>query len=65
MKGIENYLRDFKSICDNLANIKKPIKDLDKVLQFANGLGPNYKNFLIAMFTKPPNLLFSLKIFKY
>ncbi|TXG67687.1 hypothetical protein EZV62_008962 [Acer yangbiense] len=37
-RSLEDYLRDFKSICDNLAAIKKPVPDLDMVFQFAPGL---------------------------
>ena len=38
-RTLDEYLKEFKSICDNLAAIKKPISDLDKVFQFARGLG--------------------------
>lgn len=38
-RSIDEYLKEFKSICDNLAAIKKPVSDLEKVFQFANGLG--------------------------
>ena len=30
-RSLEEYLRDFKSIYDNLAAIKQPVSDLDKV----------------------------------
>ena len=53
-QSLEEYLRDLKNICDNLIPIKKPISDQDKVFQFAHGLGQKYKNFQLAMLTKPP-----------
>ncbi|XP_074575272.1 uncharacterized protein LOC141831767 [Curcuma longa] len=53
-RSIDEYLKDFKSICDNLAAIKKSVPDLDKVFQFARGLGPKYETFRLAMVTKPP-----------
>ena len=53
-RPLNEYLREFKSICDNLAAIKKPISDLDKVFQFSQGLGPRYENFSLAMLAKPP-----------
>lgn len=49
---MEEYLRDFKSICDNLTAIKKPAPDLDKVFHFSKGLGPRYENFCITMLSK-------------
>ncbi|KAF2322319.1 hypothetical protein GH714_011220 [Hevea brasiliensis] len=58
-RSLEEYLRDFKSISDNLAAIKSPVSDQDKVFQFALGLGPRYENFRIAMLTKPPYPSFS------
>lgn len=58
-KSLDDYLKEFKSICDNLASIKKPISDRDKVFQFAHGLGPKYMDFRIAMLTKPPYPSFS------
>ena len=52
--SLDEYLRAFKSICDNLFAIKSPISDQDKVFQFAHGLGPRYENFRIVMLTKSP-----------
>ena len=34
-KTLEEYIREFKSICDKLAAIKQPVPDLDKVFQVA------------------------------
>ena len=53
-RSVEDYLREFKSICDNLAAIKKPVSDMDKVFQFAHGLGGDYMHFRTTMLTKPP-----------
>ena len=58
-QSLDEYLRAFKSICDNLSAIKSPVSDQDKVFQFAHGLGPRYENFRIAMLTKPPYPSFS------
>ena len=30
-RSLQEYFRDFKTICDNLVAIKKPVSDLDKV----------------------------------
>nr|GMD84145.1 Retrovirus-related Pol polyprotein from transposon RE1 [Ipomoea batatas] len=48
-RSLDDYTKEFKSICDNLAAIKKPVDDLDKVFQFARGLGAKYENFRLAM----------------
>ncbi|KAL5786305.1 hypothetical protein ACOSQ2_008697 [Xanthoceras sorbifolium] len=53
-RSIDEYLKDFKNICDNLAAIQKPVSDIDKVLQFASGLGNQYIDFRTAMLSKPP-----------
>ncbi|KAK3230465.1 hypothetical protein Dsin_002346, partial [Dipteronia sinensis] len=58
-RSLDEYLRDFKSIYDNLAAIKKPVPDLDKVFQFSYGLGPRYENFRVAMLSKAPYHTFS------
>ena len=57
--SLEEYLREFKSICDNLAAIKEPVSNQDKVFQFAYGLGPRYETFRVAMLSKPPYPFFS------
>ena len=51
--SIDDYVRKFKSLCDNLATMKKPIDETKKVFQLARGLGPKYKDFHTAMLTKP------------
>ena len=53
-RSLEEYLRDFKSICDNLAAIKSSVSDQNKVFQFAHGLGPRYENFQLVMLIKHP-----------
>ena len=52
--SVAEYLRDFKSICDNLATIKKLVLNFDKVFHFSHGLGPRYENFRIVMLSKAP-----------
>ncbi|KAH9672322.1 retrovirus-related pol polyprotein from transposon RE1 [Citrus sinensis] len=51
---LEEFLKKFKSICDDLAAIGKPILDEDKVFHLARSLGPKYSDFKTAMLTKPP-----------
>lgn len=51
--SIEEYIRKFKSLCDNLADINKPMSNVDKVFQLAKGLGPKYQDFCLAMLIKP------------
>ena len=51
---MDEYLRKFKTICDSLAAVNKPLDDVDKVFQLARGLGMEYKDFRVAMLAKPP-----------
>ncbi|KAK9215471.1 hypothetical protein WN944_007476 [Citrus x changshan-huyou] len=51
---LEDFLKKFKGICNNLTAIGKPLFDEDKVFQLARALGPKYANFKTAMLTKPP-----------
>ncbi|KAH9747507.1 hypothetical protein KPL70_004741 [Citrus sinensis] len=51
---IDEYIRKFKTICDSLTAVKKPVDDVDKVFQLARGLGPEYRDFKVAMLAKPP-----------
>lgn len=46
--------RKFNHLCDSLAAINKPVDDLDKVFNFVRGLGAKYRDFRLAMLTKPP-----------
>ncbi|KAH7514104.1 hypothetical protein FEM48_Zijuj11G0053300 [Ziziphus jujuba var. spinosa] len=50
----DEYLKKFKQFFDSLATINAPVLKVDKVFSFATGLGQNYKDFKIAMLTKPP-----------
>jgi hypothetical protein len=52
--SLEEYIRKFKDICDKLAAIGKPLSDVDKVFQISKGLGNKYKEFKIAVLSKPP-----------
>ena len=52
--SIEEYVWKFKSICDNLAAINKPVPETEKVFQLTCGLGTKYQDFHIEMLTKPP-----------
>ncbi|RVX04589.1 Retrovirus-related Pol polyprotein from transposon RE1 [Vitis vinifera] len=53
-RSLDEYLREFKGICDALAAVRKPVSDLDKVFQLAQGLGTKYMDFRVAMLSKPP-----------
>ncbi|KAK9183551.1 hypothetical protein WN944_026704 [Citrus x changshan-huyou] len=46
--------KKFKSICDYLAAIKKPVEDVDKQWQLAHGLGPDLRPLKAAMLGNPP-----------
>ncbi|XVE76327.1 hypothetical protein DITRI_Ditri12bG0163200 [Diplodiscus trichospermus] len=52
-KTIAEHICTFKSLCDNLAAIGKPVSDKEKVFYLLTSLGPQYKTFTIAMM-KPP-----------
>ena len=52
--SLEEYLRKFKEICDKLAAIGKPVSDVDKVWIVSKGLTSKYKEFRIAVLSKPP-----------
>ncbi|GAB2294185.1 hypothetical protein Dimus_038285 [Dionaea muscipula] len=56
-KGEDKTLRDhihaFKSLCDNLAAIGKPVNDKEKVFFLLTSLGPHYEHFATTML-KPP-----------
>ncbi|KAL9432747.1 hypothetical protein AB3S75_027714 [Citrus x aurantiifolia] len=51
---MDEYLRKFKTICDSLAAVNKPLDDVDKVFQLERGLGMEYKDFRVATLAKPP-----------
>ncbi|KAF6149562.1 hypothetical protein GIB67_003710 [Kingdonia uniflora] len=43
------YLTEFKSTCDQLNAIEKPVPDPNKVFWLLSGLGPRYESFSTAM----------------
>ena len=47
------HLCNFKSICNKLNAIGRPMKDQDKVFALLNGLGADYESFTTSML-KPP-----------
>nr|CAN66838.1 hypothetical protein VITISV_032723 [Vitis vinifera] len=53
-RSLDEYLREFKGICDALIAIRKLVSDLDKVFQLAQGLGTKYMDFWVVMLSKPP-----------
>ncbi|GAU44375.1 hypothetical protein TSUD_243070 [Trifolium subterraneum] len=52
--SLDEYIRKFKELCDKLTAIGKPVSDVDKVFQISKGLGHKYKEFRIAVLSKPP-----------
>ena len=50
----DEYLRKFKWLYDNLAAIRKPLDETNKVFQLARGLGPKYKDFRMVILSKGP-----------
>lgn len=52
--AVDEYIKRFCSLCDNLAAIGKPINDLDKCIHLSRGLGPKYQDFRLAMSSKAP-----------
>ena len=44
-KTIGEHIRTFKSLCDSLAIIGKPIPDKEKVFCLLTSLGPQYETF--------------------
>ncbi|WP_241627812.1 retrotransposon gag domain-containing protein, partial [Rosenbergiella epipactidis] len=51
---MSEYIQRFKSICDDLGAIGKPLDDLQKVFSLLRGLGPGYESFVTTML-KPPS----------
>ncbi|KAL5755780.1 hypothetical protein ACOSP7_020190 [Xanthoceras sorbifolium] len=52
--SLDDHLKKFNSICDNLAAVKKPMDETGKVFQLARALGPKYKDFRVAVLAKAP-----------
>ncbi|GKV20239.1 hypothetical protein SLEP1_g30396 [Rubroshorea leprosula] len=44
-ESLEEFIRKFKRTCDNLATIKKPLEDLDKVFQLSRVVGARYQPY--------------------
>ncbi|RVW86387.1 Retrovirus-related Pol polyprotein from transposon RE1 [Vitis vinifera] len=57
-KIIGEHIRTFKSLCDSLAAIGKPIPDKEKVFCLLTSLGPQYETFTTTML-KPPRPSYS------
>jgi len=57
--SLGDYLIHFKSICDNLAAIEKPISDEDKTVQLSHCIVKKYDVFVTTMLSKPPFPTFS------
>jgi len=52
--SLDEYIRKFKELCAKLSAIGKSLSDVDKVFQISKGLGNKYKEFRIAVLSKPP-----------
>lgn len=50
----------FKNICDKLATIGQPVKDMDKLHWFLCRLGVSYETFSTAILTSKPSPLFEI-----
>nr|CAD1837331.1 unnamed protein product [Ananas comosus var. bracteatus] len=50
---LPTYLRNFKSICDQLHAIGKPVSDSTKVFRLLEGLDESYEPFKTTMFRPP------------
>ncbi|KAH0728435.1 hypothetical protein KY284_004300 [Solanum tuberosum] len=46
---IDEYIKEFKGICDDLVAIHNPVDEDSKVINFARGLGLKYKTFMTVM----------------
>jgi len=53
-KKLDEYLKEFKGICDGLAAIQKPVDEDSKVINFARGLSLKYRTFRTVMLGKAP-----------
>lgn len=52
--SLHDYLRRYKSVCDSLATIGKPVDNRTKVFSLLNGFGDRYDTFVTTML-KPPH----------
>ncbi|XP_075088534.1 uncharacterized protein LOC142170506 [Nicotiana tabacum] len=53
-KTVDEYIKEFKGICDSLTAIHKPLDEDSKVINFAKGLGNKCKTLRTVMLGKPP-----------
>ncbi|OIS97719.1 hypothetical protein A4A49_01224 [Nicotiana attenuata] len=53
-KRLDEYLKEFKGICDGLSAVHKPVAEDNKAINFSRGLGPMYKTFRTIMLGKTP-----------
>lgn len=53
-KRLDEYLKEFKGICDGLSVIHKQVDEDIQVMNFSRGLGPKYKTFRTVMLGKAP-----------
>lgn len=51
---LDEYLKEFKGICDVLVAIQKPVDKGSKIINFARGLGLKYRTFRIVKLGKAP-----------
>ncbi|GKV09713.1 hypothetical protein SLEP1_g21170 [Rubroshorea leprosula] len=51
---LEEFIRKFKRTCDNLAAIRKPLEDLDKVFQLSRVVGTRLQPYNLAVLSKAP-----------
>lgn len=58
-KKVDEYVKEFKEICDSLAAIGKPSDEENKVISFAKGLENKYKVLRTVMLGKHPYPTFS------
>ncbi|KAE8692073.1 hypothetical protein F3Y22_tig00110860pilonHSYRG00043 [Hibiscus syriacus] len=58
-RGVAEYARSFRSLCDQLSAIGKPVDDTDKVHWFLRGLGSDFKIFSTTMLSQLPLPSFS------
>ena len=52
-QSIHDYIRYFKSLCDDLSLIGKPLFNQDNVFHLLRGLGPDYNPFTTTMLRPP------------
>eukprot|EP00261_Vitis_vinifera_P040178 XP_019081421.1 PREDICTED: uncharacterized protein LOC109124128 isoform X2 [Vitis vinifera] len=53
-KPVAEYARTFKTLCDQLHAIGRPVEDTDKVHWFLRGLGPDFSSFSTAQMSLTP-----------